>query len=336
MEPDTVDGEGAPRAGYRRSTGTRRGEARREDLLDRVTDDLAAHGLVDFSLRRAARAAGTTHKVLLYHFAGTDAFARRFHEAGYHVLAFDYRSFGESGGAPRQVARIADQLADWDAALAHAATLPGVAPGRIAAWGFSSSGGHIFRVAAVHPELAAAIAQTPNADGPAAGRNASRYQTRSALLRLFGRGILDTIGGLLGRPPMLVPLAGPKGTVALLTTPDSRDGEHALRADLYPDWVRAVAARSLLPAAVYRPGRHADRVTSPLLVLVCDDDLSALAAPAVAAAERAPRAELVQLPGGHYAPFLDAHEPAVEAELDFLRRHLLPAGRTSTAEAAAR
>jgi AcrR family transcriptional regulator len=41
-------------------------------LLDRVTDDLAANGLVDFSLRRAARAAGTTHKVLLYHFEGVD------------------------------------------------------------------------------------------------------------------------------------------------------------------------------------------------------------------------------------------------------------------------
>jgi AcrR family transcriptional regulator len=40
--------------------------------LARVTDDLAAHGLVDFSLRRAAKAAGTTHKVLLYHFAGPE------------------------------------------------------------------------------------------------------------------------------------------------------------------------------------------------------------------------------------------------------------------------
>jgi AcrR family transcriptional regulator len=37
-------------------------------LLERVTDDLAINGLVDFSLRRAARAAGTTHKVLLYYF----------------------------------------------------------------------------------------------------------------------------------------------------------------------------------------------------------------------------------------------------------------------------
>jgi AcrR family transcriptional regulator len=59
-------------AGYRRSTGSARGEARRRELLDRVTDDLAVNGLVDFSLRRAARAAGATHKVLLYHFEGAD------------------------------------------------------------------------------------------------------------------------------------------------------------------------------------------------------------------------------------------------------------------------
>lgn len=65
--------EGSPeRAGYRRSAGSPRGEARRRELLDQVTNDLAANGLVDFSLRRAARAAGTTHKVLLYHFDGVD------------------------------------------------------------------------------------------------------------------------------------------------------------------------------------------------------------------------------------------------------------------------
>ncbi len=59
-------------AGYRRSRGSSRGEARRRELLERVTDDLAVKGLADFSLRRAARAAGTTHKVLLYYFDGAD------------------------------------------------------------------------------------------------------------------------------------------------------------------------------------------------------------------------------------------------------------------------
>ena len=71
--PDVPGDDGTPgRAGYRRSAGSPRGEARRRELLGRVTDDLAVNGLVDFSLRRAARAAGTTHKVLLYHFDGAD------------------------------------------------------------------------------------------------------------------------------------------------------------------------------------------------------------------------------------------------------------------------
>src|ERR1051325_3067801 len=64
------------RAGYRRSAGSARGEARRRELLDLVIADLAANGLVDFSLRRAARAAGTTHKVLLYHFDGIEDLLR--------------------------------------------------------------------------------------------------------------------------------------------------------------------------------------------------------------------------------------------------------------------
>ena len=59
-----------------RVTGGRRGPGGARpggaELLERVTDDLAVNGLVDFSLRRAARAAGTTHKVLLYYFAGAD------------------------------------------------------------------------------------------------------------------------------------------------------------------------------------------------------------------------------------------------------------------------
>ena len=81
MDVVNVDGpasiEMPARAGYRRSAGSRRGEARRRELLDRVTEDLAVNGLVDFSLRRAARAAGTTHKVLLYHFDGADDLLRQ-------------------------------------------------------------------------------------------------------------------------------------------------------------------------------------------------------------------------------------------------------------------
>jgi uncharacterized protein len=259
---------------------------------------------------------------------GTDLFAKRFSDAGFAVLAFDYRHLGESGGQPRQVQRVREQLADWEAAIAHAGTLPGVDPARLAIWSFSAPGGHVFRVAARHPELAAAIAQTPNADGLAAARNAARHQRPLAMLRFAGRGILDAVGALAGRRPRLVPLTGDPGTVALLTTPDALDGARALNPDdRYPDWQQQVAARSALRLGFYRPGREASRVRCPLLVLVCDQDQSALAEPAVRAANRAPRGELVRMPGGHYEPFLAGHEQAAEAELSFLRRHLLDRSR---------
>ncbi|MFB4304336.1 alpha/beta hydrolase [Actinomadura sp. NTSP31] len=255
---------------------------------------------------------------------GTDPFAERFAGAGFTVLAFDHRRLGASRGRPRQVVRVKDELADWQAAIAFAATLPGVDPGRLALWGFSLSGGHVLHVAARDRRVAAAIAQTPNADCQAIVRNAARHQTPPAMLRLTGLAVLDALGGLVGRAPLLVPLNGEPGTVAFLTTPDALDTDKALNpGDRYPDWRQEAAARFALGLGFYRPGRHASRIHCPLLVLVCDEDRSALAAPAIAAADRAPRAELVRLPGGHYQPFLDGHERAVEAELSFLRRHLL-------------
>jgi AcrR family transcriptional regulator len=77
VDVNTSADDGSPGARYRRSAGSPRGEARRRELLDRVTEDLAVNGLVDFSLRRAARAAGTTHKVLLYYFDGADDLLRQ-------------------------------------------------------------------------------------------------------------------------------------------------------------------------------------------------------------------------------------------------------------------
>jgi pimeloyl-ACP methyl ester carboxylesterase len=140
----------------------------------------------------------------------------------------------------------------------------------------------------------------------------------------FNAAGFTVLGSLVGRPPLLVPLTGEPGTVALLTTPDALDTGRALNPDnRYPDWQQEVAARSALRVAFYRPGRYASRVRCPLLVLVCDQDQSALAEPAVRAAKRAPRGELVRMPGGHHEPFLSGHDHAAEAELSFLRRHLL-------------
>jgi uncharacterized protein len=256
---------------------------------------------------------------------GTDRFAKRFNEAGFTVLAFDFRHLGESGGEPRQVVSVRKQQEDYVAATECARALPGVDPTRIAIWGFSLAGGHVLAVAARNPDIAAAIAQTPLADARAVGPNAIRHATLRTFLGLIGRGLLDTAGGVLGREPLLVPLVGSPGTVAGLNTPDAQQGAAALDpGNDYPDWRQVIAARSALAVGLYRPGLRAAQIDAPLLVLVCDADQSVLAEPGVRAAEQAPRGEVVRIPGGHYAPFTAGHEVAVEAELRFLARHLLP------------
>lgn len=260
---------------------------------------------------------------------GTDRFAARFHAAGYSVLAFDHRHFGESGGTPRQVLRIREQLADWEAALECAASLPGVAAGKIAGWGFSLAAGHLLRLAALSPDrkrLAAVIAQAPLADGLVSSQRALGHETLGVRLRFPLIALRDVARGLAGREPLVVPLAGPRGAVAMLTTPDATDGDRALNpGSAYPQWQQTIAARSVIPIGLYRPGRTASRIGCPLLAVISTRDQSVLAAPALKAARLAPEGEVLELDAAHYAAFLDQHETVVAAELGFLRRHLLDA-----------
>lgn len=249
---------------------------------------------------------------------GAHRFATRFQAAGYTALSFDYRRFGASGGTPRQVLRRREQVEDLKAAIAFATQLSDVDADRIAVWGFSLGGGYVLEVAG-EMQVAAAIAQTPFVDGPAAAPNALRHETARVKLSFPFIALNDALGGLLGRAPRLIPLTGPKGSIAMLTTPDAQDGPRALDPDgRYPDWIQAIAARSVMQLGAYRPGRKASRITCPLLVVAADDDQSVLSAPAVRAAEHARSAKLLRIPGGHYAPFLEQHEVVVSAELAFL------------------
>ncbi|WP_243279732.1 alpha/beta hydrolase [Streptomyces griseofuscus] len=227
----------------------------------------------------------------------TDRFAARFHEAGFTV-AFDHRRFGTSGGTPRQIVRFDEQIADWHAAIECAATLP-----------TSTRTGS--RCGVSRSRVATSSRSPPTTRAWPARSRRPRWSTAAR--------------SLPGRPPLLVPTAGARGSVASLTTPDALDGDRALDPGRrHTDWEQTVAARIVLRLGGYRPGRHASRIRCPLLVVVCDQDRSALPAPALRAAGEAPAAEVVHLTGRRYAPFLESHEQAVAAELSFLEKHLAP------------
>jgi len=264
--------------------------------------------------------------VLAHGFAGTvDSgllpYAERFAAAGVDALAFDYRHFGSSDGEPRQLLSIPRQLEDYAAAIAFARSLEGVDPARIVVWGSSYSGGHVVPVAVADGRVAAVISQVPGMDGTATLLTGARHAGPALLSRLVFRALRDLAGSLIGRPPLMVAVVGPPGSVGAMTTPDAERGYLALAG---PSWRNEVAARVLLRTGSYRPGLQADRLPCPILVQIADHDAIAPVKAAQDAAWRATgRAEVRTYPIGHFdiysgPPF----ERAIADQLHFLSRHV--------------
>jgi cephalosporin-C deacetylase-like acetyl esterase len=243
------------------------------------------------------------------------AFAERFAAAGIAALVFDYRHFGASSGEPRQLLDIRRQLADWRSAIAVARSLPGIDPDRIAVWGTSFSGGHVAAIAARDPRLAAAISQNPFIDGLPTLR---AMGPRNAL-RLARAGLRDE----LRRPPLTIPIVGPPGSVAAMSTPDAEPGYRAMF-EPHHEFRNEILARIALRVGTYRPGRRAHRIRCPWLIAVCDNDTITPPAPAIAAARRAPAGELRSYPAGHVDIYQAAtFDHAIADQIAFLRQRLL-------------
>jgi uncharacterized protein len=256
--------------------------------------------------------------------SGLLPYAERFAAAGIDALAFDYRHFGTSDGEPRQLLSIPRQLEDYAAAIAFARSLDGVDPDRIVAWGSSYAGGHVVPVAVADGHVAAVVSQVPAMDGAVALSNIARYAGLGKIARLTLAGVRDLASALLGRPPVMVALVGPPGSVGAMTTPDAERGYRAIAG---PSWRNEVAGRIVLRAGTYRPGLRADRLPCPILIQIADHDAIAPPKAARDAARRATgRAEVRTYPIGHFDIYRgEPFEQAISDQLDFLGRRLSPA-----------
>ncbi len=251
--------------------------------------------------------------------AGPIRSAERCAAAGYAGLAFDYRHFGESGGEPRQLLDVGRQHDDWRAAVSYTRTLDGIDADRIALWGSSFAGGHVIEIAAGDQRVAAVVSQVPHMDGIATLRQAG--PANAAKLAIAG--LLDQAAAVIGREPRMLAIVGPPGSTAAMNSPDAEPGYRAMYDEGF-DWRNGVPGRIALRIALYSPGRRAADVGCPLLVQVAADDVVTPPAPAIEAAGRAPRGELLTYAGlGHFDVYRgEAFDRVTSDQLEFLDRHL--------------
>ncbi len=252
--------------------------------------------------------------------SGLQAFAERLAAAGLDVLAFDYRGFGASGGAPRQRVDLRGQADDYRAALCAAARLDGADPNRLILWGVSLAGGHVLSVGAHRRDVAAVVALTPLVDGPAAGLLAARHHSMPSMLRSTAIGTRSRVAALRGLPPVTIPIVGHPGETAALTLDGYFEDYTALAG---PTWRNEIDAGVALELGTYRPGKDAAGLRCPLLVQIADFDRSAPPHAAAVAAARG-RAEVRHYPCDHFDvwPGRDWFDAAVAHQISFLSRHL--------------
>jgi uncharacterized protein len=138
--------------------------------------------------------------VMCHGFAGTmdlllPAVAQGLARAGFAVLRFDYRHFGESDGRPRNLLLPLQQVDDARNALTFLQQQPEVDPKRLSLWGTSFGGAVVIHAAALDSRAQAVVASVPVTNGRRWLRSINRADewqrigdelAKDRLVRVFG------------------------------------------------------------------------------------------------------------------------------------------------------
>jgi pimeloyl-ACP methyl ester carboxylesterase len=298
-----------------------------EDIVHRKDIRFPSHGLncAGWSYEGTSAAGGKRPCIVMAHGLGAikemrlDAYAIAFATAGYNVLVFDYRHFGDSQGEPRQILSPSRQLEDWRAAVEYTRSLRTTDPDRIVLWGTSLSGGHVIATAAKDPRVAAVISQVPHFNAIAALSAIGPF----GVVRLTTHACYDLLKALLGLAPHYIASSAPPGRLAFMAQPGSDEGY----LDLVPPghlFDRRIAARFGILAAFYSPGNALPNLSIPCLVQVAMRDNITPPGAAIAACRRSKSATLKTYDCGHFDPYVPPlFEIFVKDQIDFLRAHVI-------------
>jgi uncharacterized protein len=243
----------------------------------------------------------------------------RYHEAltaaGFGVLVFDYRGFGDSEG-DRNTLSPAGQLTDLVNAVTYVASREDTDEDAIGVFGSGGTGGgNAVLLAAVDPRVRAAVSQNAVADGADwLHRMRSEHEWLSFLADLE-QDRIDRVTTGKGR------LVHPREEI-MVPTPERR--ATSVKADVddrVPSAVRLEAVDEILR---YRPIDAAEHLLTPLLLIGVENDATTPTdhSERLYAAARGPKELIIQRHTTHYAAYDRYWEATTPRIVEWFDRHL--------------
>ena len=245
-------------------------------------------------------------------------FAKRFAQAGYAVVLFDYRYWGGSTGRPRELVSLKSQLEDWRTMLMHVGQRKSIDSRKIVLWGISLSAGYVLDIASENKNIQAVIAQNPFVDGAESAKLYPLQQLTKAL-KISSQ---DYMGAKVGMSPRTLPVADEQG----LCFAPSADACQGYQSIIHPDyyWSGEIPARVFFNLIRYRPIQNLRRIAVPVLYIASKNDgLIPIETSREAATNIAPYAEYHEWEMQHFDIYHGKwFEKAVSVQLDFLNKHI--------------
>jgi hypothetical protein len=199
-------------------------------------------------------------------------YARRFNEAGFAALVFDYRRLGASDGEPRQHIDPWAQIEDYRSAISYVSGLTEIDASRIATWGISYSGGHSLILAAIDRRVKAAISIVAVVDGY---ENMRRVHGRDGFRALLAAIEADRARRDAGEPGGYIPMSAPDHwqTVCTWPFPEVSTIFDELKAEEAPRHEHRNTIESVELLLQYSVFPYVPRLLdTPVLMIVADHD----------------------------------------------------------------
>ena len=175
-------------------------------------------------------------------------------------------------------------------------------------WGSSYSGGEVVLLAAEDLPVRCAVAQVPFLGGAGPELSAA---TLAAITAAVEAGRLDdTVPATSATPDGL----------GIMYHDDAYGWFTRSAAERAPAWRNEIRIGALLET--FSPLDHLAAARVPLLLIVAPDDALTPPADGVAAADAAPRVEVVTIPGGHFDAYVEGFAASSGAAVTWFTTHL--------------